>query len=174
MWLKRKRENRKLLGSCVWTERDCCKIVILGIKSEYLIVNIVGEYCSWRRKFLKRGYSEATVNVFISRFTSTLIGGRGKAGFRGLGLKRGRLWSHLTRNVPTLVTRIIDFEPVIFRTKVYCSTNWAIGRRFLRVAEYFRKQEAGWIVPNTISSTLSLVCSTKPRCSIYTLPTFIK
>ena len=33
---KEKRENRKLLESCVGTERDCCKIVIHAIKRKYL------------------------------------------------------------------------------------------------------------------------------------------
>ena len=43
-------------------------------------------------QFLKRGYSEAIVKVFLcSRFPSTLTGGGGQAGLRGLGLKRGCL-----------------------------------------------------------------------------------
>ena len=36
--------HRKLLESCIGNERDCCKIVIFGIKREYL--------SNWRILFL--------------------------------------------------------------------------------------------------------------------------
>ena len=48
-----KSDNRKLLKSCVGTEGDCCKIVILGIKRECLSYR----HFSWRILFLKANNS---------------------------------------------------------------------------------------------------------------------
>ena len=78
-----------LSESCVGTERNCCKIVIIGIKREYI------SHChfSWRmtvlggKQFLKKGYPEAIVKAvffcfclfLFSRFSSILTGRKGGA-----------------------------------------------------------------------------------------------
>ena len=49
-------DNKKLWESCVGTKRDCCKIVIIGIKINvniYHIVSLVEEYFCWRQKILE-------------------------------------------------------------------------------------------------------------------------
>ena len=107
MCLKRKRQNRKLLESFAGAERNCCKIVIIGIKREYLPYR---HFC-WKmtvlggKQFLRQCYPEAIVKVvffcfclfvfFFSRFSSTLTGGKGGKA----DICRG--------TVPTLLARIV-------------------------------------------------------------------
>ena len=94
-----------MLESCVGTERDCCKIVIIGVKREYLSYR----HFSWRltvlggKQFLKQGYPEAIVKVVFClfvfpRFSSKLT--RGKGGEEA-DICRG--------TVPTLLARILVF-----------------------------------------------------------------
>ena len=80
----------------------------------YLIVTLVGEYCSWRRAIRETWLFWSYCQGFsFSRFLSTLTGGGGgHAGLRGLGLKRVCLWSHLPWTIPTLVTRIVVYKIV--------------------------------------------------------------
>ena len=87
-----------MLESSVGTERDCCKIVILGIKQrEYLSYHhlIKSENVApGGEQFLKRGCSEAIVKVVVIVvvlfvfFKIFVIVDRGEgAGLCGLGLK---------------------------------------------------------------------------------------
>ena len=50
---KEKVDNRKFLESCVGTERDCCKVAILGMKRRYLSCR----HFSWRIRSLKANNS---------------------------------------------------------------------------------------------------------------------
>ena len=54
----------------------------------YLSVTLVGEYCSRRRLFLKRGYSEAIVKVFFvfKIFINIDSGERGRRAYEVLVL----------------------------------------------------------------------------------------
>ena len=61
----------------------------------YLSVTLVGEYCSRRGLFLKRGYSEAIVRFFfVFKIFINIDSGEeegGQVGLRGLSLKRSCL-----------------------------------------------------------------------------------
>ena len=48
--VKKEKGTVETFESFFGTERDCWKIVILGIKCEYTACrHLVGEYCSWRQ-----------------------------------------------------------------------------------------------------------------------------
>ena len=66
MWLKKgsERDNRKSLKSCVGTEGDCCKTVILRLKREYRSYR----HFSWSPTFLQTwlfcSYCQEVVKFF--------------------------------------------------------------------------------------------------------------
>lgn len=62
----KERDNKKLWESCVGTKCDCCKIVIIGIKCEYLSYR----HFNWRILFLE---AKNFWNVAILKLLSRLF-----------------------------------------------------------------------------------------------------